>query len=329
MPVLVTGGAGYIGSHIVLELTDSGESVVVLDDLSTGYPQTFPSGAVTFVRGDVGDAALLDSLFARHGIDGIIHCAAKAVVPESLVDPLAYYLTNTAKTRTLVAAALAAGVENLVFSSTAAVYGHGDGDLLAEDLPVFPINPYGRSKVATEWMLEDVSRAHGLHIAILRYFNVAGADPLGRAGQSSPQATHLIKAAVQAVLGLRPGLDLYGTDYETPDGTCIRDYVQVTDVARAHRVALDHLRGGGDNLTINCGYGHGTSVREVIAVVKQVSGVDFPVRIRERRGGDPARLVARVDRLRTLGWTPDHDDLAGMVSQALAWERILEERKVA
>jgi UDP-glucose 4-epimerase len=275
----------------------------------------------------VGDEKLLDRLIARHKIDGILHFAAKAVVPESVADPLAYYLNNTVKSRSLIAAAVKGGVRDFIFSSTASVYGNVEVETLSEDLPTAPINPYGRTKVTTEWMLEDTSRAHGLRYGVLRYFNVAGADPKGRAGQSSPQATHIIKAAAQAALGLRPHLDIFGTDYDTPDGTCIRDYVQVTDVARAHLVALEHLRGGGESVIMNCGYGHGASVREVVDVVKQVSGVDFEVKQGPRRGGDPARLVARVDRLRSLGWSPQFDDLEEIVSQALRWERLLAERK--
>lgn len=327
MPVLVTGGAGYIGSHMVLELVDAGESVVVLDDLSTGFSWAVPKENVTLVTGDVGDEKLLDRLIARHKIDGILHFAAKAVVPESVADPLAYYLNNTVKSRVLIAAAVKGGVRDFIFSSTASVYGNVEADTLSEDLPTAPINPYGRTKVTTEWMLEDTRLAHGLRYGILRYFNVAGADPKGRAGQSSPQATHIIKVAAQAALGLRPHLDIFGTDYDTPDGTCIRDYVQVTDVARAHLVALEHLRGGGESVIMNCGYGHGASVKEVVDVVKKVSGVDFEVRLGPRRGGDPAHLVARVDRLRALGWTPHFDDLEEIVSQALRWERLLAERK--
>ena len=328
MAVLVTGGAGYIGSHMVLELVDAGEKVVVLDDLSTGYRWSVPQEAV-FAVGDVGDKALVSRLIDEHGIDSIMHFAAKIVVPESVTDPLAYYFNNTVKSRALIETAVTQGISNFVFSSTAAVYGNAEAPLLTEDMPLSPINPYGRSKLMSEWMLQDAHHAHGLRYAILRYFNVAGADPKGRSGQSTPQATHLIKVAAQAALGQRPYLDVFGTDYATPDGTCVRDYIQVNDLARAHLVALRHLRGGGDCTVMNCGYGHGASVLDVIKVVKQVSGVDFEVRLSPRRPGDPAQLVAQVDRIRGLGWEPQHDDLADIVDQALRWERTLAERKAA
>jgi UDP-glucose 4-epimerase len=328
MAVLVTGGAGYIGSHMVLELVDAGETVVVLDDLSTGFRWSVPPEA-TFIAGDVGDQALLSRLIDEHGIDSIMHFAAKIVVPESVADPLTYYFNNTVKTRTLIEAAVTNDVKNFIFSSTAAVYGNAEAPLLSEDMPTAAINPYGRSKVASEWMLEDASRAHGLRYAVLRYFNVAGADPKGRSGQSTPQATHLIKVAAQAALGQRPYLDVFGTDYPTEDGTCVRDYVQVNDLARAHLAALRHVRHGGECITMNCGYGHGASVLDVIKVVKRVSGVDFEVRFSPRRAGDPARLVAKASRIRSLGWQPKHDDLEEIVDQALRWERTLAERKAA
>ncbi|HEV2558134.1 MAG TPA: UDP-glucose 4-epimerase GalE [Microvirga sp.] len=328
MAVLVTGGAGYIGSHMVLELVDAGERVVVLDDLSTGFRWAVPAEA-TLVTGDVGDGALVGRLVDEHGIDSILHFAAKIVVPESVEDPLAYYFNNTVKSRALIEAAVKKGVKNFIFSSTATVYGNAEVSPLHEGLVPWPINPYGRTKLMTEWMLEDTARAHGLNFVVLRYFNVAGADPKGRSGQSTPTATHLIKVASQAALGQRSHLDVFGTDYPTPDGTCIRDYVQVNDLARAHLVALNHLRGGGESTVMNCGYGHGASVLEVIEVVKRVSGVDFEVRLQPRRAGDPATLVAKVDRIRGLGWTPRHDDLAQIVDQALRWERNLAERKAA
>jgi UDP-glucose 4-epimerase len=328
MTVLVTGGAGYIGSHMVIELVDAGEKVVVLDDLSTGFRWSVPAEA-TFVTGDVGDQDLVTRLIGEHGIDSILHFAAKIVVPESVTDPLAYYLNNTVRSRALIETAVRTGVKNFIFSSTASVYGNAEARLLGEELPVAPINPYGRTKVMTEWMLEDASRAHGLRYAVLRYFNVAGADPKGRSGQSTPQATHLIKVAAQAALGQRPYLEVFGTDYGTEDGTCVRDYVQVNDLARAHLVALNHLRGGGACTTMNCGYGHGSSVLEVVDVVKRVSGVDFEVRYSPRRGGDPDRLVAKVDRIRGLGWQPQFDDLEAIVDQALRWEKSLAGRKAA
>ncbi len=328
MAVLVTGGAGYIGSHMVLELLEAGEQVVVLDNLSTGFRWAVPPEA-TLVVGDVGDQALVAKVIEEHGTDSIMHFAARIVVPESVTDPLGYYFNNTVKTRALVETAVRTGVKNIVFSSTAAVYGNADAPLLAEDMPLSPINPYGRSKLMSEWMLQDACAAHGLRYAILRYFNVAGADPKGRSGQSTPQATHLIKVAAQAALGQRPCLDVFGTDYETPDGTCIRDYIQVNDLAQAHLAALKSLREGGDCAVMNCGYGHGASVLEVVDVVKRVSGVDFEVRLSPRRPGDPARLVAKVDRIRSLGWQPQHDDLTEIVDQALRWERVLMGRKAA
>ncbi|MEZ0172148.1 UDP-glucose 4-epimerase GalE [Microvirga sp. TS319] len=328
MAVLVTGGAGYIGSHMVLELLDAGEPVVVLDDLSTGFRWAVPQDTALVV-GDVGDQALVAKVIEEYGIDSILHFAARIVVPESVTDPLGYYFNNTVKTRALIETAVRTGITNFVFSSTAAVYGNADAPLLSEDRPLVPINPYGRSKLMSEWMLQDAHSAHGLRYAILRYFNVAGADPKGRSGQSTPQATHLIKVAAQAALGQRPYLDVFGTDYPTPDGTCIRDYVQVNDLARAHLAALRSLRAGGDCAVLNCGYGHGASVLEVVDVVKRVAGVDFDVRLSPRRPGDPARLVAQVDRIRALGWEPQHDDLAEIVEQALRWERTLAERKGA
>lgn len=326
MTILVSGGAGYIGSHMVLELLDRGESVVVLDNLSTGFWWAVPPEAV-LVQGDIGDPELVGRVIAEHGITEIAHFAARIVVPESVSDPLGYYLNNTVKTRSLLESAVRGGVKSVIFSSTAAVYGEPAISPVPEEIDLHPINPYGRSKLMSEWMLADVARAHGLGYVVLRYFNVAGADPRGRSGQSSPNATHLIKVAGQAALGQRAGLEVFGTDYPTPDGTCIRDYIHVTDLARAHLSALDHLRGGGASLTLNCGYGRGYSVNEVIAVVKQVSGVDFPVTFSGRRAGDPASLIAKADRIRTeLGWTPEHDDLEEIVRQALNWEEKLRTR---
>ncbi|MEH3146491.1 MAG: UDP-glucose 4-epimerase GalE [Methylobacterium frigidaeris] len=327
MAVLVTGGAGYIGSHMVLALLDAGhDEVVVIDDLSTGFDWALPPEA-TLVRGDVADQALVEETVRRHGIDALAHFAAKIVVPDSVDDPLGYYLANTVKSRALIEAAIRAGVRHVIFSSTAAVYGEPAVVPVPEDLTPAPINPYGRSKLMTEWMLEDAAGAHGITYVVLRYFNVAGADPRGRSGQSTPNATHLIKVATQAALGQRSHLEVFGTDYPTPDGSCLRDYIQVSDLAEAHMVALTHLRGGGASLTLNCGYGRGYSVLEVIDVVKSVSGVDFEVRLSPRRAGDPSRIVAGADRIRTeLGWTPRHDDLRGIVTQALTWEEALVRR---
>ncbi len=326
MSVLVTGGAGYIGGHMVLALLDAGESVVVLDNLSTGFRWAVPSSAV-FVEGDFGDAALVARVMADHAVDAIAHFAAKIVVPESVTDPLGYYLNNTAKARSLIQGAVEAKVRHFIFSSTAAVYGEPPVSPVTEDVALAPINPYGRSKLMVEWMLADTVKAHDMSAVVLRYFNVAGADPQGRLGQSTPNATHLIKIAVQAALGHRDGMDVYGTDYPTPDGSCVRDYIQVTDLVAAHMGALAYLRGGGASLTCNCGYGRGLSVLEIIDVVKSVSGVDFPVRIAERRAGDPASLIAGADRVRdVLGWAPKHQDVRGIVSQALNWERRLHNR---
>ena len=326
MAVLVTGGAGYIGSHMVLELLDHGETVVVLDNLSTGFWWAVPPEA-TFVQGDMGDQALVSETIAKHGVTSIIHFAAKIVVPESVADPLGYYLNNTVKTRAVLECAVRGGVQNFIFSSTAAVYGDVSVDTVGEDLLPDPVSPYGRSKLMTEWMLEDTGRAHGLRYVILRYFNVAGADPKGRVGQSTPAATHLIKVACQAALGDRPRLEIYGTDYATPDGTCLRDYIQVSDLAAAHWAALSYLREGGASTVFNCGYGRGYSVREITEVVKRVSGVDFPVTLSPRRPGDPAKIVAQADRIRsTLGWTPKYDDVDQIVRQALDWEKALKVR---
>ena len=326
MSVLVTGGAGYIGSHMVLELLDAGESVVVLDNLSTGFWWAVPKD-VTFVEGDMGDEALLSRVIAEHRISSIVHFAAKIVVPESVADPLLYYLNNTAKTRSVLACAVKGGVENFIFSSTAAVYGEVGADPVSESDTTDPVSPYGRSKLMTEWMLQDTSRAHGLNYVILRYFNVAGADPRGRSGQSTPNATHLIKVACQAALGDRPGLEIFGTDYPTPDGTCLRDYIHVSDLARAHMDALAYLRAGGSSDVFNCGYGIGYSVKDIARVVKQVSGVDFPVTLSPRRPGDPAAIIAKADKIRkTLHWQPRYDDIEMIVERAYAWEQHLKVR---
>lgn len=328
MTVLVTGGAGYIGGHMVLALLDAGEKIVVLDDLSTGFRVAVRPPAI-LIAGDVGDAGLVERIHAEHKIDAIAHFAAKIVVPESIGDPLRYYLNNTAKARTLIECAVRGKIKHFIFSSTAAVYGEPAVSPIEEAVPLAPINPYGRSKLMVEWMLEDAAKAHDLKFAILRYFNVAGADPNGRLGQSTPNATHLIKVAVQAALGLRPGLEVFGTDYPTRDGTCIRDYIQVTDLIAAHLMALGHLRKGGESLTCNCGYGRGVSVFEVVDAVKQVSGADFKVRISGRRAGDPASLVAGTEHIKAvLGWTPKYDDLPTIVGQALEWERRLHNKSI-
>jgi UDP-glucose 4-epimerase len=326
MAILVTGGAGYIGSHMVHELLDCGAEVVVLDNLSTGFRWAIPE-SVPLYEGDTGDGELASKIIARHGVDAIIHFAASIVVPESVADPLAYYKNNTANSRTLIEAAVRGGVKFFIFSSTAAVYGNPETVPVPEDAPLHPMSPYGSSKLMTEIILRDTAIAHPLKFAILRYFNVAGADPKLRTGQSTPAATHLIKVAVQAALGLRKKMDVFGTDYPTSDGTCIRDYIHVCDLVRAHSDALAYLRAGGDSATFNCGYGRGFSVLQVIDTVKQVSGLNFQVEFAGRRPGDPAQIVAASDRARTaLKWTPRYDDLPTIVSHALKWEQELRKR---
>ncbi len=323
MTTLVTGGAGYIGSHMVYALLAAGERVVVLDNLSTGFKWAIASG-VPLVVGETGDEALVARLIAEHGVDAIIHFAASIVVPDSVSNPLGYYRNNTVNSRSLIECAVKGGVKAFIFSSTAAVYGNPEHVPIGEDDPVAPMSPYGSSKLMTEIMLRDASAAHGIPYVILRYFNVAGADPQLRTGQSTKGATHLIKVAVETALGKRSSMQVFGTDYPTPDGTCIRDYIHVTDLVRAHSGALAYLRGGGHPVTLNCGYGHGFSVLEVIDTVKRTSGVDFRVDYAERRPGDPSQIVAKSDRVRaTLGWQPQFDDLATIVAHALAWERKL------
>ena len=325
MGVLVTGGAGYIGSHMVLALLDASQDVLVLDNLSTGFRWAVPDDA-KFVEGDVGDHSLVRRLLLRDPIDAIIHFAGSIVVPESVSDPLGYYLNNTCKSRALIACAVETKVKYFIFSSTAAVYGMPKSNPVAEDARLEPISPYGSSKLMTEIMLRDTTHAHNLRYVALRYFNVAGADPRGRSGQSTPHATHLIKVAAQAALGQRPYLEVFGTDYPTPDGTCVRDYIHVSDLTSAHLAALDHLRKGGASEVLNCGYGRGFSVLDVIASVKSAAKSDFAVRMGPRRSGDPAALVAKAGRIRELfGWKPRHDDLDTIVGHALNWERHLTE----
>lgn len=326
MSVLVTGGAGYIGSHMVLALVDAGYDVVVLDDFSTGFEWAVHPAA-SLVAGDVADGEKVRRLVDEHSVDAVIHFAARIVVPDSVADPLGYYLANTVKTRALIEAVVKAEVPHFIFSSTAAVYGMIGSEPVAEDAALAPISPYGRSKLMSEWMLADAALAHPLSYVALRYFNVAGADPLGRSGQSTAGATHLIKVAAETALGKRARIQVFGTDYETPDGTCLRDYIHVTDLAAAHLDALRHLKAGGGNAVLNCGYGRGYSVLEVIETVKRVSGIDFRVEVSGRRAGDPAAIVAKATRIRDdLGWTPKLDDLPTIVEHALAWERRLSER---
>jgi len=323
MTVLVTGGAGYIGSHMVHALLDAGERVVVLDDLSTGFDWAVAQGA-QFVVGDAGDQALVAHWIAEHRIEAIVHFAASIVVPDSVRNPLGYYHNNTVNSRALIEAAVKGGVRHFIFSSTAAVYGNPERVPICEGDATVSTSPYGSSKLMTEIMLRDATLAHGLRHVILRYFNVAGADPLGRAGQSTKGATHLIKVAIEAALGLRPKVEVFGTDYPTPDGTCIRDYIHVCDLVRAHSDALAYLRAGGDPVTLNCGYGRGFSVLAVIDAVKRMSGADFTVELAGRRLGDPAWVVAASDRARAvLKWQPHFDDLESIVCHALAWERKL------
>jgi UDP-glucose 4-epimerase len=320
--ILVTGGAGYIGSHTVQQLVARGESVVVLDNLSTGFRQSVPG--VPLVAGDVGDAALVGKLLREHGVRTVIHFAAHTIVPESVADPLKYYGNNTCQTRSLLAACAAGGVQHFVFSSTAAVYGIPESGLAGEDSRLAPINPYGTSKLMSEWMLRDLAAASDLRHVTLRYFNVAGSDPQGRIGQSTRQATLLIKVACEASVGRRESVSIFGTDYPTPDGTGVRDYIHVVDLADAHLLAVDYLRGGGSSETLNCGYGHGYSVREVLDSVQRVSGAPLKVIEQPRRAGDPPSLVARSERARqVLGWTPRLDDLDGIVASSLNWERRL------
>ena len=325
MAVLVTGGAGYIGSHMVHALADAGEPVAVVDNLSTGFRSALPS-SVPLLVGNAGDPDLIGTIIRDHKINAIIHFAGSIVVPDSLRDPLGYYRNNTVNTRALIESAVKGGVKHFIFSSTAAVYGEPAILPVREDAPTRPMSPYGTSKLMSEIMLHDVAAAHDLRYVILRYFNVAGADPKQRTGQSTPAATHLIKVGVETALGMRPRLEVYGTDYPTPDGTCIRDYIHVSDLARAHSAALTHLRRGGARMTFNCGYGHGYSVLEVIGAIERVTGRRLPVQMVGRRPGDPASLVADVSRIRsTLDWSPQFEDIGTIVSHALAWERVLQE----
>lgn len=323
MAILITGGAGYIGSHMVYAALERGERVVVLDNLSTGKSGLVAEDAV-FVEGNAGDQALVEKLAAEHGIDAIIHFAGSIVVPDSVAEPLAYYANNTVVARNLMEAAVRAGVKNFIFSSTATVYAGESLDLLSETLPTGPVSPYGRSKLMTEWMLEDAARAYDFRFVALRYFNVAGADPKGRTGQSSPRATHLIKRGCQVALGRVPQLEIFGTDYPTPDGTGVRDYIHVSDLVAAHALALDYLRDGGPSVIMNCGYGHGSSVREVIQAIERVAGHKLPARESPRRPGDPPSLVADASLIRaTLGWKPAHDNLDEIVRDAYGWEKTL------
>ena len=320
--ILVTGGAGYIGSHVVRQLGEAGEPVVVLDDLSTGFRQAVLHGDL--VVGNTGDETCLERLFDSYDIDTVMHFAAHTIVPESVADPLKYYRNNTAASRTLLEWSLKAGVKHVVFSSTAAVYGIPEGGVASETSPTAPINPYGQSKLMTELMLRDVAAVNALNYVALRYFNVAGSDPLCRIGQSTPKATLLTKVACEVVVGKRDEVRIFGTDYATPDGTGVRDYIHVEDLASAHLAALEYLRRGGESTVLNAGYGHGYSVRELIAMVEQVAGHEIAKREVERRAGDPPTLVAAVDKIHeTLDWQPRYDDLETICATSLAWEREL------
>jgi UDP-glucose 4-epimerase len=328
MTVLVTGGAGYIGSHMVQALAAAGESAVVIDNLSTGFSHFVPDG-VPLVVGNAGDETLVGNVIAEHGVESIIHFAGSIVVPDSMRDPLGYYRNNTMTTQSLLNAAVKGGVSRFIFSSTAAVYGNPDQVPVPETAPTRPLSPYGSSKLMTEIMLHDVASAHGMTYVALRYFNVAGADPLGRIGLATVGATHLLKIAVEAATGQRAKIDVFGTDYPTPDGSCIRDFIHVSDLAQAHRSALAYLRDGGASVTLNCGYGRGYTVLETIEAVKRVSGRNFAVQYAPRRPGDIMAMVADTSRLRgLLDWSPRYDNLETIATHALAWEwKLFRERQ--
>jgi UDP-glucose 4-epimerase len=323
MTILVTGGAGYIGSHVVRQLGERHETVIVLDTLGSGFRSAVVHGEL--VVGDTGDRELVARLLRERGVDTVMHFAANTVVPESVTNPLKYYGNNTCATRNLLQCCQEAGVKHFVFSSTAAVYGIPAGGVAAEDSPTAPINPYGTSKLMSEWMLRDVGAATALRYVVLRYFNVAGSDPGGRIGQSTLNGTLLTKVACEVAVGKRPHVAIFGTDYPTPDGTGVRDYIHVEDLAAAHLKALDYLSRGGASTTLNCGYGHGYSVREVIAMVERLNGRPLPTLEQPRRAGDPPSLIARAERVRqVLGWSPQHDNLEAIVRSQLEWERRLQ-----
>jgi UDP-glucose 4-epimerase len=323
MTVLVTGGAGYIGSHMVRALVDAAERVVVIDNLSTGFSNFLPESVPLFI-GDAADEDLVEGVINSHRIESIIHFAGSVVVPESIRDPLAYYRNNTMTTRSLLNVAVKCNIKRFIFSSTAAVYGNPDQVPVPETAPTRPMSPYGSSKLMTEIMLHDVATAHGMNYVVLRYFNVAGADPLVRIGPATVGATHLLKIAVEAATGQRAKIDVFGTDYPTPDGSCIRDFIHVSDLAQAHRAALSYLRNGGCSTTLNCGYGRGYSVLETIEAVRRVSRRNFAVQYSARRPGDIMTMVADTRRIRsTLDWAPQYDDLESIAAHALAWEEKL------
>src|SRR5437588_3174257 len=327
MTVLITGGDGYIGSHTVHALVEAGESVFVIDDLSTGFSAFLPEGVPLFI-GDAADENLVEGVIAAHGVKSIIHFAGSVVVPDSMRDPLAYYRNNTMTTRSLLNAAVKCGVSRFIFSSTAAVYGNPDQVPVPETAPTRPLSPYGSSKLMTEIMLHDTASAHAMNYVVLRYFNVAGADPKARIGLATLGATHLLKIAVEAATGQRAKVDVFGTDYPTPDGSCIRDFIHVSDLAQAHRAALSYLRGGGNSITLNCGYGRGYSVLETLEAVRRVGMRNFAVQYAPRRPGDIMTMVADTSRIRpTLDWTPQYDALDTIAAHALNWEQKLSRER--
>ncbi|MEL7450145.1 MAG: UDP-glucose 4-epimerase GalE [Pseudomonadota bacterium] len=324
--ILVTGGAGYIGSHVVRQLGAAGERIVTLDNLSTGFADSVLYG--DFVQGDTGDRALVSGLLKDYKVKSVLHFAAHTIVPESVERPLKYYGNNTCSTRSLLECCTEAGVEHFIFSSTAAVYGIPESGTIDENSPTAPINPYGGSKLMSEQMLRDLCAVTDLKSVVLRYFNVAGSDPGGRIGQSTAKATLLTKVACEAAVGKRSHVSIFGTDYPTPDGTGVRDYIHVEDLASAHLKALDYLRAGGETTTLNCGYGHGYSVRDVLEMVQKVAGEPLDIREEARRAGDPPTLVASAQRVReALGWEPEYDDLEVIVRTSLEWERKLQARR--
>ncbi len=329
MTVLITGGNGYIGSHAVLAFREAGYDVVVVDNLSTGHRDAVPAD-VAFVEGDVGDISQMQGVIQAHKVTSVVHFAGSLLVPESVEKPLDYYRNNTAASRNLIQACVDSGVPRFIFSSSCTVYGFPDVLPVSEDAPTAPINPYGRSKLMTEWILRDAAAAHDLNTISLRYFNVAGADPKGRAGQSTLGATHLIKVASEAVVGLREAVEIFGEDYDTPDGTCIRDYIHVTDLVDAHVQALRYLDAGGENQVLNCGYGRGFSVKEVLQTVQTIADTKLEIRSGPRRAGDAPAIFADPSRIRdTLDWRPAHDDLTEIVESASRWERVLAKQRGA
>ena len=325
--ILVTGGAGYIGSHVVKQLGQAGEQIVVLDNLSKGFREAVLYGEL--IVGDTGDKKLVSRILKEHNVDTIMHFAAHTIVPESVTNPMKYYWNNTCSTRNLLECCNDHGVSHFIFSSTAAVYGIPDSGIATEETPLSPINPYGTSKLMSEWMLRDLSHATSLRHVALRYFNVAGCSLDGKIGQSTPEATLLIKVACEAAVGKRDAVYIFGTDYPTADGTGVRDYIHVEDLASAHVSALEYLRAGGHSTTLNCGYGHGYSVREVLDMVGRVNGAPVKIIEESRRAGDPPQLVAGVDKIhRVLKWNPEYDDLKTIVKTALEWEQLIAADKV-